>query len=174
MQDQTKMGAILLAGYLLGRTKKGGMALRFAARMMMSGQDVRPTALARDNAMKILQSAGTAALIDQVREQAMETFKATLDARLEGAASALSDRTEALKAPKQTLGLDDEEEEAEEPEPGDEEEPEEEPEEDEEEPEDEEEEEEEEPAKKAPAKKTAKKATKKAPAKKSTTKKAAR
>jgi hypothetical protein len=94
MDKQMQLGAVLLGGYLLGRTKKGGMASRLALRMAMSGQDVQPGELVQQNATKLLQSD----LVAQLREQMMEVAKAAFDARVASLAQNLTDRTQALQA----------------------------------------------------------------------------
>lgn len=91
--DQAKLAGALLGGYLLGRTKKGGFALRLATRMAVSGTGQQPTELVRDNLSRLLGSG----ILDQLRDQAMEAAKAAVDARVQGLASNLNDRTAALK-----------------------------------------------------------------------------
>lgn len=91
--DQAKLAGALLGGYLLGRTKKGGFALRLATRMAVSGTGQQPTELVRDNLTRLLGSG----ILDQLRDQAMEAAKAAVDARVQGLASNLNDRTAALK-----------------------------------------------------------------------------
>jgi hypothetical protein len=91
--DQAKLAGALLGGYLLGRTKKGGFALRLATRMAVSGTGQQPTELVRDNLSRLLGSG----ILDQLRDQAMEAAKAAVDARVQGLASNLDNRTAALK-----------------------------------------------------------------------------
>lgn len=170
MEDSKKVcvAAAVAAGYVLGRTKKGKLALGLAA--LVAGQQIpmNPRELVILTARKLADNPTVAPLVEQARGEVLgagrSALSATANRRLEAVADALQQRTEALlEAP---LEADEEEEEEEET-------PEEPPE------EDEEEEEEEEkrprrrsakspPAKKAPAKKTA---AKKAPAKKKAAKK---
>src|SRR4051812_18862381 len=96
MDNQVKLGAVLIGGYLLGRTKKGGMALRLATRMALSGSEVDPRALMRDNAVRVIQSNETAKLVDQLRSQIMQAAQAAVEARVTALAKNLTDRTEAL------------------------------------------------------------------------------
>jgi len=99
MSDQMKLGAVLVGGYLLGRTKKGGTALRLALRMAMSGTNASPRELVQGNAMRLVQSPETQAIIEGLRAQIMDAASAALDARVNQLASSLTDRTEALKNP---------------------------------------------------------------------------
>ncbi|MFF5088942.1 hypothetical protein [Streptomyces niveus] len=186
MEDSKKVcvAAAMAAGYVLGRTKKGKLALGLAA--LVAGQQfpMNPKELVIMTARKLADNPTVAPLVEQARGDVLtagrSALSATANRRLEAVADALQKRTEALlEAP---LEADEDEEEAEEEE--EEEAPEEQPEEDEE----EEEEEEKRPrhrpakrpaAKKAPAKKTAakkapaKKAAKKPPPKKAPAKKSA-
>ncbi|MEV8397286.1 hypothetical protein ACWGCP_02205 [Streptomyces niveus] len=169
MEDSKKVcvAAAMAAGYVLGRTKKGKLALGLAA--LVAGQQIpmNPRELVILTARKLAENPTVAPLVEQARGEVLGAGRSALSAsanrRLEAVADALQQRTEALL--EEPLEADEEEEE-----------PEEQPEEDEE---DEEEEEEEEKrprrrsakrpaAKKAPAKKTA---AKKAPAKKKAAKK---
>ncbi|WP_405608335.1 hypothetical protein OG292_02815 [Streptomyces sp. NBC_01511] len=169
MEDSKKVcvAAAVAAGYVLGRTKKGKLALGLAA--LVAGQQIpmNPRELVILTARKLADNPTVAPLVEQARGEVLgagrSALSATANRRLEAVADALQQRTEALlEAP---LEADEEEEEEETPEEHPE--------------EDEEEEEEEEkrprrrsakspPAKKAPAKKTA---AKKAPAKKKAAKK---
>ncbi|MFE4606966.1 hypothetical protein [Streptomyces niveus] len=166
MEDSKKVcvAAAMAAGYVLGRTKKGKLALGLAA--LVAGQQIpmNPRELVILTARKLAENPTVAPLVEQARGEVLGAGRSALSAsanrRLEAVADALQQRTEALL--EEPLEADEEEEE-----------PEEQPEEDEE----EEEEEEKRPrrrsakrpaAKKAPAKKTA---AKKAPAKKKAAKK---
>jgi len=99
MDSQMKLGAVLMGGYLLGRTKKGGVALRLASRMMMSGQEASPRELVSNNASKLVQSPETQAILDGLRAQVVAAATAAFDARVQGMAQKLTDKTEAIKAP---------------------------------------------------------------------------
>ncbi|MFD9426135.1 MULTISPECIES: hypothetical protein [unclassified Streptomyces] len=176
MEDSKKvaLAAAVAAGYVLGRTKKGKLALGLASLVVGQQLPLNPRELVTLGARKLAENPAVAPLMEQARGEVLDAGRAALSAsanrRLEAVADALQQRTEALLG-----GLDEEEEEAEEI--SDEEEPEEEEEsEEEEEPEEgEEPEEEEEKRPRRPAKRpTAKKAhAKKAPAKKTAAKKTA-
>lgn len=179
------LAAAVAAGYVLGRTKKGKLALGLAP--LVAGQQLpmNPRELVILAMRKLAENPTVGPLVEQARGEVLDASRSALSAtanrRLEGVADALQRRTEALlEVPSEENEEEDEEgneeeEEAEEEEfeeedgPGTEE-----PEED--------EEEEERPRrraakrsapKKAPAKKTAAKKTaaKKAPAKKAPAKK---
>ncbi|MFG2175564.1 hypothetical protein ACGFMO_30090 [Streptomyces niveus] len=184
MEDSKKacVAAAMAAGYVLGRTKKGKLALGLAA--LVAGQQIpmNPRELVILAARKLADNPAVAPLVEQARGDVLNAGRSALSAtanrRLEAVADALQQRTEALL--EEPVEADEEEVEEEE-----------EPEEQSEEYEEEEEEEEGEekrprrrpakrpaakktpakksPAKRAPAKKTA---AKKAPAKKSPPKKA--
>lgn len=94
VENQAKLASALLGGYLLGRTKKGGFALRLASRMFLSGQNADPQELVRENLSKLLASG----VVDQLRTQAMEAAKAAVDARMQGLAANLNQRTENLRS----------------------------------------------------------------------------
>lgn len=94
VENQAKLASALLGGYLLGRTKKGGFALRLASRMFLSGQNTDPQELVRDNLNRLLASG----VVDQLRAQAVEAAKAAVDARLQGLAANLNQRTENLRS----------------------------------------------------------------------------
>ncbi|MEV8566619.1 hypothetical protein AB0436_13750 [Streptomyces sp. NPDC051322] len=192
---KASVAAAVAAGYVLGRTKKGKLALGLAS--LVAGQQLplNPRELVTLGARKLAENPQVAPLIKQARGDVLDAGRAALSAtanrRLEAVADALQQRTEALQEPPADEEERDDEEEGEEPEQ-EEPEHEDEDEDDEEEGEEEEEEEEEErprrrPAKRpaakkapAPAKKTAAKkpppkkaAAKKASPKKSATKKSA-
>ena len=100
MENQARLGAALLGGYVLGRTKKGGFALRLATRMFLSGSQTDPKQLARDNVMRLLDSD----IVEQLRGQITEAARAAADARVQSFADNLTQRTEALKAGPQAAG----------------------------------------------------------------------
>ncbi|MFE5665875.1 hypothetical protein ACFQ7W_18305 [Streptomyces niveus] len=174
MEDSKKVcvAAAMAAGYVLGRTKKGKLALGLAA--LVAGQQIpmNPRELVILTARKLAENPTVAPLVEQARGEVLgagrSALSATANRRLEAVADALQQRTEALlEQPLEADEAEDEEEEEEE----------EEPEEQSEEYEEDEEEEEKRPrrrsakrpaAKKAPAKKAPAKqaAAKKAPAKK--------
>ena len=184
MENSKKVSfaAAVAAGYVLGRTKKGKLALGLAS--LVAGQQLplNPREVVSLGARKLAENPQIAPLIEQARGEVLAAGRTALSAaanrRLEAVADALQQRTNALLEP--PAEDEDEDENAEEyGEEEDEEEPDE-SEEDEEEEEEEEEGEEEEPrrpakrsagaGKKAPAKKTP---AKKAPAQKKAAKKTA-
>ncbi|MFD4696506.1 hypothetical protein [Streptomyces niveus] len=165
MEDSKKVcvAAAMAAGYVLGRTKKGKLALGLAA--LVAGQQIpmNPRELVILTARKLAENPTVAPLVEQARGEVLGAGRSALSAsanrRLEAVADALQQRTEALL--EEPLEADEAEEE---------EEPEEEPEEQSEEYEEEEEEGEETPPRRRPTKRAA---AKKAPAKKAPAKKAA-
>ncbi|MFE3588305.1 hypothetical protein ACFXOY_12340 [Streptomyces niveus] len=167
MEDSKKVcvAAAMAAGYVLGRTKKGKLALGLAA--LVAGQQIpmNPRELVILTARKLAQNPTVAPLVEQARGDVLgagrSALSATANRRLEAVADALQQRTEALL---------EEPLEADEAEDAEEEEPEEEPEEQSEEYEEEEEEGEETRPRRRPAKRAA---AKRAPAKKAPAKKAA-
>ncbi|MEV8340052.1 hypothetical protein [Streptomyces niveus] len=169
MEDSKKVcvAAAMAAGYVLGRTKKGKLALGLAA--LVAGQQIpmNPRELVILTARKLAENPTVAPLVEQARGEVLGAGRSALSAsanrRLEAVADALQQRTEALL--EEPLEADEAEEE---------EEPEEEPEEQSEEYEEEEEEGEETPPRRRPAKRAAAKKSpaKKAPAKKAAAKKA--
>lgn len=163
MENSTKVSltAAVAAGYVLGRTKKGKLAIGLAS--LVAGQQLplNPRDMISMGARKLAENPQVAPLIEQVRGEVLSAGRTALSAqanrRLESVADALQQRTSALLE-----------------QPGEEEENE-----DEEYAEEDEEEDEEEPAakkppaKKAPAKKAPAKKSASAPAKKKPAKKAA-
>ncbi|WP_405825407.1 hypothetical protein OG705_33295 [Streptomyces sp. NBC_00838] len=163
------LAAAVAAGYVLGRTKKGKLALGLAP--LVAGQQLpmNPRELLILAMRKLAENPTVGPLVEQARGEVLEAGRSALSAtanrRLEAVADALQQRTEALLV----VPVEEDEEEEEEEEFEDE---------DEEPGEDEEEEEERPrrraekrpPAKKAPAKKSA---AKKAPVKKAPAKKKA-
>ncbi|WP_406143327.1 hypothetical protein [Streptomyces sp. NBC_01012] len=181
------LAAAVSAGYVLGRTKKGKVALGVASFVMGQHLPLNPREAIILGARKLADNPAVAPLVEQARGEVLDAGRAALSAtanrRLEAVADALQERTEALlEGPR--------EEDEEEPEQEDSEEEDELEDSDEEnEPEDEEPDEEEPPrrrpakraaAKKPPAKKTApgkpakKAAAKKPPPEKATAKKSAK
>ncbi|MGW7360751.1 histone protein [Streptomyces sp. NPDC054802] len=193
MKDTTKvaLGAAVAGGYILGRTKKGRLAIAVATYLTGRQAGLDPQQLVTSGLQKLKNAPQFAELGDQVRGELMDAGRqalaASADRSLAGLADSLHERTRKLEGREEA-----EEEEPEEDEPEEDEPEEDEPEE--EEPEEEEPDEErggapagkrarpskdragdQAPAKKAPAKKApAKKApAKKAPAKKAPAKKTA-
>ncbi|MFD6988472.1 hypothetical protein [Streptomyces sp. NPDC059943] len=174
---KVSLAAAVAAGYVLGRTKKGKLALGLAPLVAGAQLPMNPRELAILAMRKLAENPTVGPLVEQARGEVLEAGRSALSAtanrRLGAVADSLQQRTEALLV----VPVEEDEEE----EDGEEEDEEEFEEEEEEEPEqqesEEDEEEEERPrrreakrpaAKKAPAKKTA---AKKAPAKKAPAKK---
>ncbi|MCX4550815.1 histone protein [Streptomyces sp. NBC_01500] len=173
MENSTKvsLAAAVAAGYVLGRTKKGKLAIGLAS--LVAGQQLplNPRELVSMGARKLAANPQVAPLIEQARGDVLDAgrtaLSATANRRLEAVADALQERTNALLEPPPDEDEDedhDEEEDEDEPE-------------DEEPEEEEEEEEEEEPPRRRPTKRSAgaakKTPSKKAPAKKAPAKKTA-
>ncbi|MFJ3706727.1 hypothetical protein [Streptomyces sp. NPDC090053] len=167
MENSTKvsLAAAVAAGYVLGRTKKGKLAIGLAS--LVAGQQLplNPRELVSMGARKLAANPQVAPLIEQARGDVLDAgrtaLSATANRRLEAVADALQERTNALLEPPPDEDEDedhDEEEDEDEPE-------------DEEPEEEEEEEEEEEPPRRRPTKRSAG-AAKKTPSKKAPAKKA--
>jgi hypothetical protein len=90
MDDRAKLGAVLLGGYLLGRTKKGGTALRLALRL--AGDQASPQHLLSAGA----SSKQGSLLLEQLRGPVMAALQQALDARLEQLTESITSRTQAL------------------------------------------------------------------------------
>ncbi|NDZ80973.1 hypothetical protein G3I19_21035 [Streptomyces sp. SID10853] len=190
MENSTKVSltAAVAAGYVLGRTKKGKLAIGLAS--LVAGQQLplNPRDMISMGARKLAENPQVAPLIEQVRGEVLTAGRTALSAqanrRLESVADALQQRTSALLEQPGEEEENEEEDEDEEYAEEDEEEPAEEEAEEEEGDEGEEEEEpprrpakrpaaKKPPAKKAPAKKAPAKKSASAPAKKKPAKKAA-
>ncbi|WP_406373386.1 histone protein [Streptomyces sp. NBC_01550] len=147
MDDQTKvaLAAAIAGGYLLGRTKKGKLALSVATYLAGRRFGLEPRQLATEGMRRLGEIPQVAELQDQLKGEFLEAGrKAVTSAATRGVGTlteTLSDRTASLGKKEEEKPKDEEEEEEEEPE----EEEEEEPVNEEEEPADEEEAEEEEP-----------------------------
>jgi hypothetical protein len=100
MQDTMRIGAAALGGYVLGRTKKAKTAITLA--LWLSGRG-RPSDMARDQAMKALQSKKGQELLGQLRGPVMSAGRQAALGVFESQAGRLSDslsrRTDALTAP---------------------------------------------------------------------------
>jgi hypothetical protein len=100
MEDKTRLGAAVVGGYILGRTKKGGMALRLAT--FLSGNQMGPQvmATARKGVTSVAQSEEAKQLVEQVRGPLMEAVRtAALTAatnRVTKMSNGLANRTAAL------------------------------------------------------------------------------
>ena len=97
---QTKLAAAVIAGYVLGRTKKGGAALALAS--WLSGNQAGPQAMsmARKGLTQVAQSEQAAQIMKQVRGPLMEAAqKAATQAvrsRVTAISNGLAARTQAL------------------------------------------------------------------------------
>ncbi|MFD3493849.1 histone protein [Streptomyces sp. NPDC058690] len=144
MDDQTKMtlAAALVGGYVLGRTKKGKLALSVGTYLAGKRFGLEPRQLATEGMRRLGEIPQVAELQDQLKGELLEAGRKAVTAAatrgMGNLADTLRDRTAALGAKKEA---EPEEEDTEEEEPEEEEPEEEEPEEEEEEPEEEEEEE---------------------------------
>jgi hypothetical protein len=98
MDDRTRIGAAVVGGYILGRTKKGRAALRLA--MWLSGSDYRPIELARTGATQVTQSVEATKLIEQLRGPLMVAAQRAAQAAVEAQVGRLTQgiqrRTESL------------------------------------------------------------------------------
>ncbi|MFH8623330.1 ABC transporter substrate-binding protein [Streptomyces vietnamensis] len=94
-----KIGTALIGGYLLGRTKKGKLALSIA--MAMAGSRIKPGQLGKS----IAHSPFLSSVNQQVRGELVTAGKAAattvLNAKAEHLADALHDRTEGMRSGKQ-------------------------------------------------------------------------
>ncbi|WP_162597001.1 hypothetical protein [Streptomyces sp. NEAU-S7GS2] len=101
METDTKvtLAAALAAGYVLGRTKKGKLAIGVAS--MVAGQALSPRELIGQGLRKLAATPQAAQLMDQVRGELLESgrtaLSATADRSLGALADALQKRTSALQ-----------------------------------------------------------------------------
>jgi hypothetical protein len=102
MDDNTKLAAALIAGYVLGRTKKGKAAIRLALWASGKGSKLQPQALAREGATRLTQTPELAQLAEQLRgplaAAAQKAVIATLEAQINAVADNLQKRTQSLQA----------------------------------------------------------------------------
>jgi len=93
-----KVGMAVLGGYVLGRTKKGGLALRLA--MMAAG--VNPRDAVRENLTKALKSPDAAKIANELTAPLVEALRAAamsaVENRVGGVADSLAQRTANLRA----------------------------------------------------------------------------
>ncbi|GES33685.1 hypothetical protein AB0G60_26935 [Streptomyces angustmyceticus] len=103
METDTKvtLAAALAAGYVLGRTKKGKLAIGVAS--MVAGQALSPRELIGQALRSLAATPQAAQLMDQVRGELLESgrtaLSATADRSLGALAGALQKRTSALQGP---------------------------------------------------------------------------
>jgi hypothetical protein len=88
---QTKLAAAVIAGYVLGRTKKGGAALTLAS--WLSGNQARPQAMsmARKGLTQVAQSEQVAQIMKQVRGPLMEAAQKAATQAVLSRVTAISD-----------------------------------------------------------------------------------
>ena len=97
---QTRLAAAVIAGYVLGRTKKGGAALALAS--WLSGNQTRPRAMsmARKGLTQVAQSEQVAQIMKQVRgplmEAAQEAATQAVLSRVTAISNGLTARAQAL------------------------------------------------------------------------------
>ncbi|MEU3708798.1 hypothetical protein [Streptomyces catenulae] len=126
MDDCTKVSLIaaVAAGYLLGRTKKGRLAIGLASLIAGRQLPVNPREAVGLVLQKLAQDPQLAPLVEQARGEMLEAgrtaLSATANRRLEAVADALEQRTNTLLEPPETED-DDEAEDTADEEPEDEE-----------------------------------------------------
>ncbi|WP_330176604.1 histone protein [Streptomyces sp. NBC_01498] len=132
MEDQTKLtlATAVLGGYVLGRTKKGRLALTVATLVAGRGLGYGPRQLAAEGARRLGDVPQIAGLQDQFRDQGVEAARGALsavaDRGMGSLADAISGRATALISKDDGADEDDEsdedaaENEAEEPDEGEE------------------------------------------------------
>jgi|GEM_PF-3450321 hypothetical protein len=100
MNENQKLGAAVVAGYILGRTKKGGTALRFAMFLSGSQQGQQLVSKGRGLASGVLASEEAKQITQQVRGPLQEAIQkaamAAVQARMVSVTKGLTDRTERL------------------------------------------------------------------------------
>ncbi|MET9552299.1 histone protein [Streptomyces sp. NPDC006645] len=183
MEEQRKLAlaSAVLGGYVLGRTKKGRLALTVATVVAGRGLGFGPKELAAQGARRLADVPQVAEVQEQVRKQGIQAVRGALsavtDRGIGSLADAISGRTASITRKSEDAGEEEGEEEEEPEEPEEEElenEDEDEDESEEDEPEgDDSEEEPEEDEEPEPARPRRKAAAKKAPAKKAPAKKTA-
>jgi hypothetical protein len=100
MDNRMKLGAAVVSGYLLGRTKKGGAALRLA--MWMTGNTGGPQVInyARQNVGQVLASDQAKEITQQLagpmRQAIQDVVLATVMSRVQGINQNLAKRTDEL------------------------------------------------------------------------------
>jgi len=96
MNDKTRLGAAVLGGYVLGRTKKGGTALRFA--MWLNGTS--SGSLARVGVQRLRESPQVTRIVTEMGQPLLSAARqaavAAVEARLTGVADNLNQRTARL------------------------------------------------------------------------------
>jgi hypothetical protein len=96
MNDRTRLGAAVLGGYLLGRTKKGTTAVRLA--MWLNGTSTG--SLAKDGLQRLTNSPEVSKFVSQAGQPLVQAARnaaiAAVEARLSGLAAGLNQRTSRL------------------------------------------------------------------------------
>ncbi|MFE3599934.1 hypothetical protein [Streptomyces sp. NPDC059142] len=114
MEEQTKLAlaAAVLGGYVLGRTKKGRLALAVATAVSGRGIGLDPRELAAEGARRLAEAPQVAGLKEQFREQGMTAAGSALSAVTDRAMGSLADtisgRAERLGDTDGEAGEDDE------------------------------------------------------------------
>ncbi|MFC8076673.1 histone protein [Streptomyces sp. NPDC057307] len=140
MEEQTKLAlaSAVLGGYVLGRTKKGRLALTVATVVAGRGLGFGPKELAAEGARRLADVPQVAEVQEQVREQGFQAVRGALsavtDRGIGSLADAISGRTASISRKADDADEEDDEDQA----PEDSDDSEEEPEDEEEEPEEEE------------------------------------
>ncbi|MFE3738451.1 hypothetical protein [Streptomyces sp. NPDC059134] len=93
MEEQTKLAlaAAVLGGYVLGRTKKGRLALAVATAVSGRGIGLGPRELAAEGARRLAEAPQVAGLKEQFREQGMTAAGSALSAVTDRAMGSLAD-----------------------------------------------------------------------------------
>ncbi|MFF9482787.1 hypothetical protein [Streptomyces sp. NPDC014733] len=105
MDDCTKvsLAAAVAAGYVLGRTKKGRLAIGLASLIAGRELPLNPREAIRLGLRKLAQNPQLAPLVEQARSEVLEAgrtaLSATANRRLEAVADALEQRTNTLLGP---------------------------------------------------------------------------
>ncbi|CAM5558376.1 hypothetical protein SHIRM173S_13350 [Streptomyces hirsutus] len=105
MEDQSKvaLGAAVVGGYLLGRTKKGRLAITVATYLAGRRFGLEPRQLAAEGMRRLGEVPQFAQLQDQIRGEVLEAGRkamtATANRSLSSLADTLSDRTARLTKP---------------------------------------------------------------------------
>ncbi|MGW8690880.1 histone protein, partial [[Kitasatospora] papulosa] len=126
MEDQTKvtLAAAVVGGYVLGRTKKGRLALSIATYLAGRRFGLEPRQIAAEGVRRLSEMPQFAELQDQLKGEVLESGRKALtaaaDRGMNSLADALSDRTARLGAPEEGEEEEDEGEYEDEEEPEDE------------------------------------------------------
>ena len=100
MNENAKLGAAVVGGYILGRTKKGGTALRFAMFLGGNQNAQQLVGKGRTLASQVLASQEAKQITDQVRGPLQEAIQqaamAAVQARMVGITKGLTARTQRL------------------------------------------------------------------------------